>query len=52
MPPVRRAPICHPLRRQLVGIVPAGEAKGAPVCIKLRTCPVKIKDNKVLIDVE
>jgi 3-phenylpropionate/trans-cinnamate dioxygenase ferredoxin component len=28
-----------------------GEAKGAPVCVNLRTYPVKIEAGKVLIDV-
>jgi 3-phenylpropionate/trans-cinnamate dioxygenase ferredoxin subunit len=28
-----------------------GEAKGAPVCINLRTYPVRVDDGKVLIDV-
>ena len=28
-----------------------GEAKGAPVCVDLRTYPVKVEGGKVLIDV-
>jgi 3-phenylpropionate/trans-cinnamate dioxygenase ferredoxin component len=28
-----------------------GEAKGAPVCLDLRTCQVKVENGKVLIDV-
>ena len=28
-----------------------GEAKGAPVCVNLRTYPVKVEDGKVLIDI-
>ena len=28
-----------------------GEAKGAPVCINLRSYPVRVDDGKVLIDV-
>jgi 3-phenylpropionate/trans-cinnamate dioxygenase ferredoxin subunit len=28
-----------------------GEAKGAPVCVNLRTYPVKIEGGKVLIDI-
>ena len=29
-----------------------GEAKGAPVCINLRTYPVKVQDGKVHIDID
>ena len=28
-----------------------GQAKGAPVCVNLRTYPVKVENDKVLIDV-
>ena len=28
-----------------------GQAKGAPVCVNLRTYPVKVEDGKVLIDI-
>jgi 3-phenylpropionate/trans-cinnamate dioxygenase ferredoxin subunit len=28
-----------------------GEAKGAPVCINLKTYPVKIEDGKVLVQI-
>ena len=28
-----------------------GQAKGAPVCVDLRTYPVKVEDDKVLIDI-
>ena len=29
-----------------------GEAKGAPVCVDLRTYPVKVEGGKVLIDID
>jgi len=28
-----------------------GEAKGAPVCVNLKTYPVKVEDGRVLIDI-
>ena len=28
-----------------------GQAKGAPVCVDLKTYPVKVENGKVLIDV-
>jgi 3-phenylpropionate/trans-cinnamate dioxygenase ferredoxin subunit len=28
-----------------------GEAKGAPVCVNLKTYPVKVESGKVMIDV-
>ena len=28
-----------------------GDAKGAPVCINLRTYPVRVEDGAVLIDI-
>ena len=30
--------------------LPTGAAKGAPVCVNLKTYPVKIEDGKVMID--
>jgi 3-phenylpropionate/trans-cinnamate dioxygenase ferredoxin subunit len=29
-----------------------GEAKGAPVCVNLRTYPVKVEGGKILLDAE
>lgn len=30
--------------------IPSGQAKGAPVCVNLRTFPVKVEDGRVFID--